>query len=252
VRKKIPFRPQLTTPRPIIAGPQTAIVVGPPGEEIFTDELGRVKVQFHWDRHGGFNDQSSCWVRVAQAGASSGFGSIQIPRVEDEVVVVFLDGNPDRPLIIGSLYNSSNTPPWALPANKTQSGLLTRSIKGDGRTANFLRFDDKNGAERVSLHAERNLDTEVEADEKRKVGGNRSITVGGRHEETIRLESSIAVEEGSYLVTVDHGAVRIKAATSITLEVGSCMLRMEANGKVILSGVELDLAGSSIINLNKK
>jgi len=252
VRKKIPFRPQLTTPRPTIAGPQTAIVVGPPGEEIFTDELGRVKVQFHWDRHGGFNDQSSCWVRVAQAGASSGFGSIQIPRVEDEVVVVFLDGNPDRPLIIGSLYNSSNTPPWALPANKTQSGLLTRSIKGDGRTANFLRFDDKNGAERVSLHAERNLDTEVEADEKRKVGGNRSITVGGRHEETIRLESSIAVEEGSYLVTVDHGAVRIKAATSITLEVGSCMLRMEANGKVILSGVELDLAGSSIINLNKK
>jgi type VI secretion system secreted protein VgrG len=251
VRKKIPFRPQLSTPRPTIAGPQTAIVVGPPGEEIFTDELGRVKVQFHWDRNGGFNDQSSCWVRVAQAGASGGFGSIQIPRVADEVVVVFLDGNPDRPLIIGSLYNSSNTPPWALPANKTQSGLLTRSIKGDGRTANFLRFDDKNGAEHVSLHAERNLDTEVEADEKRKVGGNRSITVGGRHEETIRLESSIAVEEGSYRVTVDQGAVRIRAATSITLEVGSCILQMDADGKVTLSGVELDLAGSSIINLNK-
>jgi type VI secretion system secreted protein VgrG len=251
VRKKIPFRPQLTTPRPTIAGPQTAIVVGPPGEEIFTDELGRVKVQFHWDRHGGFNDQSSCWVRVAQAGASGGFGSIQIPRVEDEVVVVFLDGNPDRPLIIGSLYNSSNTPPWALPANKTQSGLLTRSVKGNGRTANFLRFDDKGGAEQVILHAERKLDIEVEADEKHEVGGNRTITVGGRYEQTIQQESSIAVEEGSYLVTVDQGAVRISAATSITLEVGSSRLEMKADGKIILSGVEVDLAGSSLINLNK-
>ncbi|WP_409260585.1 type VI secretion system tip protein TssI/VgrG [Pseudomonas putida] len=251
VRKKIPYRPPLGTPRPTISGPQTAIVVGPPGEEIFTDELGRVKVQFHWDRHGGFNEQSSCWVRVAQAGASGGFGSIQIPRVEDEVVVMFLDGNPDRPLIIGSLYNSSNTPPWALPANKTQSGLLTRSIKGQGSNANFLRFDDKGGAEQVILHAERNLDTEVEADEKRVVGGNRSITVGGKHAETIRLESSTAVEEGSYFVTVDQGAVRIKAATSITLEVGGSRLEMKADGKVILSGVEVDLTGSSIINLNK-
>ncbi|WP_079228600.1 type VI secretion system tip protein TssI/VgrG [Pseudomonas putida] len=251
VRKKIPYRPPLSTPRPTISGPQTAIVVGPPGEEIFTDELGRVKVQFHWDRHGAFNDQSSCWVRVAQAGASGGFGSIQIPRVEDEVVVVFLDGNPDRPLIIGSLYNSSNTPPWSLPANKTQSGLLTRSIKGKESNANFLRFDDKRGAEQVVLHAERNLETEVEADEKREVGGNRSVKVGGKHAETIRLESSIAVEEGSYFVTVDQGAVRIKAATSITLEVGGSRLEMKADGKVILSGVEVDLTGSSIIHLNK-
>ncbi|EGH48603.1 Rhs element Vgr protein, partial [Pseudomonas syringae pv. pisi str. 1704B] len=89
----------------------TAIIVGPPGEEIYTDEMGRVKVQFHWDRYGKFDDKSSCWVRVAQSGASGGFGSIQIPRVGDEVVVVFLDGNPDRPLVMGSLYNSQNTPP---------------------------------------------------------------------------------------------------------------------------------------------
>ncbi|MDF2490877.1 MAG: type secretion system Vgr family protein, partial [Pseudomonas sp.] len=165
IRRKITFRPMQHTPRGVISGPQTAIVVGPPGEEIYTDELGRVKLQFHWDRNGEFNDQSSCWVRVAQSGASGGFGSILIPRVGDEVVVVFLDGNPDRPLIMGSLYNSNNTPPWSLPANKTQSGFLTRSMKGDGATANFFRFEDKAGAEQIIMHAERNMDTEIELDE---------------------------------------------------------------------------------------
>ncbi|MFJ3107052.1 type VI secretion system tip protein TssI/VgrG [Pseudomonas putida] len=251
VRKKIPFRPQLSTPRPTIAGPQTAIIVGPPGEEIFTDELGRVKIQFHWDRKGQHNDHSSCWVRVAQSGASGGFGSIQIPRVGDEVVVVFLDGNPDRPLIMGSLYNSSNTPPWALPANKTQSGFLTRSTKGKGSNANFFRFEDKAGAEQIIMHAERNLDTEVEADESLKVGGNRTINVEGKHSETIKLETSIAVEEGSYFVTVDQGAVKIKAATSITLEVGNSKLEMNSDGTITLSGITVDVAGSTIINLNK-
>ncbi|UXH42184.1 type VI secretion system tip protein VgrG [Pseudomonas promysalinigenes] len=251
VRKKIPFRPQLSTPKPTIAGPQTAIIVGPPGEEIFTDELGRVKIQFHWDRNGKYNDHSSCWVRVAQSGASGGFGSIQIPRVGDEVVVVFLDGNPDRPLIMGSLYNSNNTPPWSLPANKTQSGFLTRSTKGKGSNANFFRFEDKAGAEQIIMHAERNLDTEVEADDSLKVGGNRTIKVDGKHSETIKLETSIAVEEGSYFVTVDQGAVKIKAAKSITLEVGKSKLEMHSNGTITLSGVTVDVSGSTIINLNK-
>ncbi|WP_409315340.1 type VI secretion system tip protein TssI/VgrG [Pseudomonas putida] len=251
VRKKIPFRPQLSTPKPNIAGPQTAIIVGPPGEEIFTDELGRVKIQFHWDRNGNYDDHSSCWVRVAQSGASGGFGSIQIPRVGDEVVVVFLDGNPDRPLIMGSLYNSTNTPPWSLPSNKTQSGFLTRSTKGKGSNANFFRFEDKAGAEQIIMHAERNLDTEVEADDSLKVGGNRTITVEGRHSETIKLETSIAVEEGSYFVTVDQGEVKIKAAKSITLEVGKSTFVMNSNGTITLSGVSVDIAGSKIINLNK-
>jgi type VI secretion system secreted protein VgrG len=250
VRKKIVFRPQLTTPRPTISGPQTAIVVGPPGEEIFTDELGRVKVQFHWDRKGEHNDKSSCWVRVAQSGASGGFGSILIPRVGDEVVVVFLDGNPDRPLIMGSLYNSKNTPPWSLPANKTQSGFLTRSIKGKGSNANFFRFEDKTGAEQISLHAERNLDTEIEADESHTVGGNREIKVDGKHTETIKHEASIAVTEGSYYVTVDSGEVKISAATSITLEVGASKLVMKADGTITLSGVNIEVIGSTKINLN--
>ncbi|AZF13710.1 type VI secretion system Vgr family protein [Pseudomonas sp. R3-18-08] len=250
IRRKIPFKPPMSTPRAVISGPQTAIVVGPKGEEIYTDELGRVKVQFHWDRYGEHNDKSSCWVRVAQTGASGGFGSIQIPRVGDEVVVVFLDGNPDRPLVMGSLYNSQNTPPWSLPANKTQSGFLTRSIKGKGSNANFFRFEDKAGAEQVSLHAERNLDTDIEADESHTVGGNRELKVDGKHTETIKLETSIAVTEGSYYVTVDSGEVKITSATSITLEVGASKLVMNSDGTITLSGVTVDVTGSTKVNLN--
>lgn len=250
IRRKIPFRPPLSTPRPSIVGPQTAFVVGPPGEEIFTDTLGRVKLQFHWDRNGQYNDGSSCWVRVAQASASGGFGSIHIPRVGDEVVVVFLDGNPDRPLVIGSLYNSLNLPPWALPANKTQSGVLTRSIKGNRTNASSLRFDDKAGAEQVSLHAERNFETAVEVDEHHWVGRDRSVKVEGNQRELIRLDADVAVEEGSYRVCVNQGAVTISAATSITLEVGASSLVMNADGTIRLAGVVVDVAGSAVINLN--
>jgi type VI secretion system secreted protein VgrG len=238
VRRKIAFRPQLSTRKPLINGPQTAIVVGPPGEEIFTDELGRVKLQFHWDRLGQFNDQSSCWVRVAQSGASGGFGSIQIPRVGDEVVVVFLDGNPDRPLIMGSLYNSSNTPPWSLPANKTQSGFLTRSMKGDGGTANFFRFEDKAGAEQIIMHAERNMDTEIELDETHDVGNNRAITVGGTHTETVKKDTVVNVTEGSYTLQVDNQFIQVAAKQHIILQVGDSSITLtpegiEIKGKVI-------------------
>ncbi|MEE4093001.1 type VI secretion system tip protein TssI/VgrG [Pseudomonas viridiflava] len=252
VRRKIVFRPELTVERPTIAGPQTAIVVGPTGEEIFTDELGRVKIQFHWDRNGRHNENSSCWVRVAQTAASGGFGSIQIPRINDEVIIVFLDGNPDRPLVMGSLYNSQNSPPWSLPANKTQSGFLTRSINGKGSTANFFRFEDKAGVEQVSLHAERNMDTEIEADESHDVGGNRTVTVKGKHCETITLESSIVVEEGSYFVTVDKGDIKIRSASSITLEAGSSKLILKQDGTILLSGVVVDVEGTTIINLNEQ
>ncbi|MEG1039405.1 MAG: type VI secretion system Vgr family protein [Pseudomonas sp.] len=238
IRRKIPFRPSLLTPRSSISGPQTAIIVGPPGEEIYTDELGRVKIQFHWDRNGEFNDHSSCWVRVAQSGASGGFGSIQIPRVGDEVVVVFLDGNPDRPLIMGSLYNSSNTPPWSLPANKTQSGFLTRSMKGDGGTANFFRFEDKSGAEQIIMHAERNMDTEIELDETHDVGNNRTITVGGAHQEIIKKDTLVNVQEGSYTLQVDNQFIQVSAKQHIILQVGASSITLtpegiEIKGKVI-------------------
>lgn len=186
IRKKIPYRPVFTIERPSIIGPQTAIVVGPEGEEIYTDNLGRVKVQFHWDRLGKRNQGSSCWVRVGQPWAGRGFGMIQIPRIGDEVVVIFLDGNPDRPLIISSVYNSANMPPWVLPGNATQSGILTRSTKtGNVNTANAIRFEDKKGAEEVWLHAEKDQRIEVEHDESHWVGNDRSKNID--HDETVHV-----------------------------------------------------------------
>ncbi|MGS0892895.1 type VI secretion system tip protein TssI/VgrG [Burkholderia stagnalis] len=179
IRKKIPYRPLRTIPHPVIHGIQTAIVVGPQGQEIYTDGLGRVKVQFHWDRLGKKNQASSCWIRVAQPWASGGFGMIQLPRIGDEVVIVFGDGNPDRPLIISSVYNAQNMPPWQLPANATQSGILTRSTTGgDSNTANALRFEDRKGQEEVWLHAEKDQRIEVENNESHSVGNDRYKSIG--------------------------------------------------------------------------
>ena len=232
IRKKIPFRAQPLTHRPTVHGPQTAIVVGPPGEEIFTDDLGRVKVHFHWDRESrGANSQrkkeeSSCWVRVSQTSASGGFGSIHIPRVGDEVVVSFLDGQPDRPLITGSVYNSKNTPPWSLPANKTQSGFLTRSTKGSGANANSLLFEDKQGSERISVHAERNMDTEVEYDESLSVGNNRVTNVGGSHTETVKKDAAITVLEGDFTLTTTQQGIHLYGKTTVILQVGNSSIVM--------------------------
>jgi type VI secretion system secreted protein VgrG len=186
MRKKIPYRPMMTVQRPTIPGPQTAVVVGPKGEEIYTDSLGRVKVQFHWDRLGEKDHRSSCWVRVGQQWAGQGFGMIQIPRIGEEVVVLFLDGNPDRPLIISRVYNAQNMPPWALPANATQSGILSRSSKGaTSANANAIRFEDRMGQEEVWIHAEKDQRIEVENDESHTVGHDRSKTVD--HDETVHV-----------------------------------------------------------------
>lgn len=172
------FRPQRITPHPRTHGPQTARVVGKAGEELWTDQYGRIKVQFHWDRYGQKNENSSCWVRVSSPWAGGGFGGIQMPRVNDEVIVDFIGGEPDRPIVIGRVYNASNMPPWELPANATQSGFLSRSKNGDPGTANALMFEDATGQERIWLHAERNMDTEVEANETHTVDLNRSTTIG--------------------------------------------------------------------------
>ncbi|AVT18202.1 type VI secretion system tip protein VgrG, partial [Paracidovorax avenae] len=126
----LPYTPARKTPKPRTTGPQTAVVVGPAGEEIWTDEYGRIKVQFHWDRLGAMDENSSCWMRVATSWAGSGFGAISIPRIGHEVVVDFLNGDPDYPLVVGCVYNAANMPPWALPGNATQSGIKTKSSKG--------------------------------------------------------------------------------------------------------------------------
>ena len=165
------FRPERRTPKPFVQGPQTAVVVGPAGEEIYTDKYGRVKVQFHWDRYGKKNESSSCWMRVSSPWAGKSFGFVQLPRIGQEVVVDFLEGDPDQPIITGRVYNAEQMPPWELPANATQSGVLTRSSKGGTYgNANALRFEDKKGAEQLWLHAEKNQDIEVENDETHWVG----------------------------------------------------------------------------------
>src|SRR6185295_3611180 len=172
------YRPARRTPKPFMQGPQTAVVVGPGGEEIFTDKYGRVKLQFHWDRYGKKNEKSSCWVRVAHPWAGKNFGIVDIPRIGQEVVVDFLEGDPDQPLITGRVYNAEQMPPWDLPANATQSGILTRSSKGGGYgNANAIRFEDKKGSEQLWIHAEKNQDIEVENDETHWVGQNRKKTI---------------------------------------------------------------------------
>jgi type VI secretion system secreted protein VgrG len=176
IRKTIPWHPGRghNSTEPKIYGLQTALVVGPPGEEIHTDEYGRVRVQFHWDRTGSFDHKSSAWIRVATAWSGPNFGATSIPRIGTEVIVQFLDGNPDRPIITAMVPNAATMPPWDLPANKTQSGILSRSTPGGAYSnANAIRFEDKTGQEQLWLHAEKDQLTEVEHDEKKWVGNDR-------------------------------------------------------------------------------
>ncbi|UCZ85431.1 type VI secretion system tip protein VgrG [Pseudomonas sp. L5B5] len=181
------FRPLPLTPMPIVRGPQTAVVVGPDGEEIWTDQYGRVKVHFHWDRHDQSNENSSCWIRVSQAWAGKNWGAIQLPRIGQEVIVSFLEGDPDRPIITGRVYNAEQAVPYKLPANATQSGVKSRSSK-EGSSANFneIRMEDKKGAEQLFIHAEKNQDIEVENDETHWVGHDRSKTID--NDETVRVK----------------------------------------------------------------
>ena len=166
-----PYRAPRVTPKPAVQGPQTAIVVGGAGEEIWTDEHGRVKVQFHWDREGKNDENSSCWIRVSHPWAGKNWGAIATPRMGQEVIVDFLEGDPDQPIITGRVYNGEATPPYALPDNKTQTGIKSRSSK-EGTADNFneIRFEDKKGEEEVYVHAEKDMNCVVENNDTLKVG----------------------------------------------------------------------------------
>ncbi|MGI6853619.1 type VI secretion system tip protein TssI/VgrG [Mesorhizobium sp. 1B3] len=220
----LPYRPPRITPRPIMRGPQTATVVGPSGEEIFTDEYARVKVQFHWDREGKKDQNSSCFVRVSQSWAGSGWGFIQIPRIGQEVVIDFIEGDPDLPIITGRVYNASQMPPYSLPGNATQSGLKTNSSKGGGGY-NELMFEDKAGSELVNFQAQKdhnllikndrtklvqhdqsdridnnakhsvgvNLDEDVGNNKTTKVGVDRTVNIGSNDTETVGVNRSLTV-----------------------------------------------------------
>jgi type VI secretion system secreted protein VgrG len=225
IPKRVPYRPERITPRPFVQGPQTAIVTGPGGEEIYTDKYGRVKVQFHWDRLGEKNENSSCWIRVSQGWAGKNWGQMHIPRIGHEVIVDFLEGDPDRPIITGRVYNAENTVPYALPGNKTQSGIKSNSSMG-GSGANEIRFEDKKGSEEIFVNAEHDLNTIVENNETRTVGekgtGNRTtlikndetITVGGNRTETVAKNETISIGQNRAEVVGLNESVSIGVARS--------------------------------------
>jgi type VI secretion system secreted protein VgrG len=180
------YRAEQCTPRPRTSGPQTAIVAGPEGREIYTDSYGRVKLRFHWDRYGSKDENASPWVRVNYPAAGTGFGGISIPRIGQEVIVDFEHGRPDMPIVTGRVYNAMNMPPWELPGNATQSGVLTRSSEGaNSSNANAMRFEDKKGQEEVWLHAEKDQRIEVENNESHSVGVDRSKSIG--NDETVSV-----------------------------------------------------------------
>jgi type VI secretion system secreted protein VgrG len=182
----VPYRPERKTPRPSIKGVQTAIVTGPSGEEVHTDEHGRVKVHFHWDRTGPMDDKSSCWIRVSQIWAGAGWGAMWIPRIGHEVVVDFIEGDPDRPLIVGRVYHGTNVPPYPLPAEKTKSTIKSNSSKGGGGS-NELRFEDKKGQEEIFLHGQKDWNTVIEHDRTEKIGNDVAELIG--HDESRQVDN---------------------------------------------------------------
>lgn len=235
----VPYRPSLVTPKPLSNGPQTAVVVGPAGEEIHTDKYGRVKVHFFWDRHHDKKDEnSSCWIRVSHPWAGEKWGFIHIPRVGQEVIVDFIGGDPDYPMITGRVYNADQMPPYGLPGNKTASGIKSRSTKGGGEADfNEIRMEDSKGNEQLYIHAQRNLDTVVEADESRLVGhdrrtriehdDNRFVVHDDRH--VINNNQSHQIGANQDTTVGSNQTVTVGAAQSVTvgasrsLSVGAAM-----------------------------
>ncbi|MCK6952872.1 type VI secretion system Vgr family protein [Enterobacter bugandensis] len=240
------YRPVQSTAWPRTYGPQTAKVVGPKGESIWTDKYGRVKVKFHWDRLAKGDDTSSCWVRVSSAWAGQGYGGVQIPRVGDEVVVDFINGDPDRPIITGRVYNDASMPPWALPAAATQMGFMSRSKGGSVDNANALRFEDKAGAEQVWIQAERNMDTSVKNDETHSVGGARSHYVKKNELHRVEANQTQAVKGGTEILTgkgkLDAAVEQyvIASGTKLRLVSGESAIELNANGKINLIGKEFN------------
>jgi type VI secretion system secreted protein VgrG len=204
ISESIPFRPRRSTSRPHVRGVQTAVVVGPKGEEIYTDEHGRVKVQFHWDRQGKRDERSSCWIRVSQLWAGEAWGAMFIPRIGQEVIVDFIEGDPDRPIITGRVYNGSNLTPYELPKEKTKSTIKSNTSLG-GNGYNELRYEDKKGSEQIFMHAQRNMDVHVKNDSFENILHDRHQTIGcerkdgkvGDQNEMVYRDKSLTVHRHS-------------------------------------------------------
>jgi type VI secretion system secreted protein VgrG len=259
------FRAPLATPRPMVQGPETAVVTGPPGEEIHVDEYGRIKVQFHWDREGKHDDKSSCWVRVSQTG---GLGNIVIPRIGHEVVVDFINGNPDRPLVVGRVFNAQHMPVYKLPDNKTRALWRTKTYKRDtgdslGEAmpldtkqpgANELRFEDATGAEELFVHAERDMNTRVRHNETHHTGRDVEIKVGKNRKEWVGIDETIDIEGdrkehvlGTETVTIEKDR-KVEVHTNDSLDV-SQKIKIDAGDEIAITAankITITVGGSSI------
>lgn len=260
----LPYRTPRTHAKPFVRGVQTAVVVGTRGEEFLVDKYGRVKVQFYWDRDGKLDGENSCWIRVSQNGAGKGWGAMHLPRIGQEVIVDFLEGDPDRPIITGRVYNGEQMPPYSLPAEQTKSTFKSNSSKGGGGF-NEIRLEDAKGKEQIFIHAERDHETRVKKDlvetvggqrhkhvtgaEFVKIGGDRNETVGGDHNEKVtgtisRQAGQDVAEKAGNHYAMDAGmeihlkagmTVVIEAGTSLTLKVGGNFININPAG-VFISG----------------
>jgi type VI secretion system secreted protein VgrG len=266
----VPFRPPRLTPRPVVRGPQTAVVVGKSGEEIWVDKYGRVKVQFHWDREGQSNENSSCWVRVSQLWAGKGWGAMWIPRIGQEVIVDFLEGDPDQPIITGRVYNAVEMPPYALPGEQTKSTIKSYSSKGGGGF-NEIRFEDKKGKEQIFIYAERNQDLRVKDTAFETIGGERHLVVGKDQFELVKGDKHLHVKgdqnekvDGTVSLTTgqDYQAkvgmkyaleagmeIHLKAGMKVVIEAGLQLTLKAAGGFVDIGPAGVTIQGT-LVNIN--
>lgn len=265
---QVPYRPPSRTPKPVVQGPQTAIVVGKSGEEIWTDKYGRVKIQFHWDRYGKADETSSCWVRVAQVWSGKGWGGIMIPRIGQEVIVDFLEGDPDQPIITGRVYNGDCMPPYSLPGEATKTALKTCSSKGGGGF-NEIRFEDKKGAEQVFVHAEKNQDVRVKedafewignerhlivkSDQIEQVDGDKHLTVKGDQNE--KVSGTVSLKVGMDLqqkVGMKHGLdagmeIHLKAGMNVVIEAGMSITLKAGGGFIVVGPAGVTISGTPVL-----
>ncbi|EMX0143087.1 type VI secretion system tip protein VgrG, partial [Salmonella enterica] len=276
-------------PKPSVDGPQSAIVTGPAGEEIFCDEHGRVRVRFHWDRYCPGNEDSSCWVRVSQAWAGAGFGNLAIPRVGQEVIVDFLNGDPDQPIIMGRTYHQDNRSPGSLPGTKTQMTIRSKTYKGDG--FNELRFEDATDQEQVYIHAQKDMDTEVLHDRTTTVNNNHTETVvvgqvvnvgtkkEGGHDQTVTIANDqkttvvnnqiTEITEGNKKTDIDKGdqeitlhegkqTIKVKKTISVSSEekiefiCGESRITLLKNGEITISGKIIKNTAKDEYHVNTK
>jgi type VI secretion system secreted protein VgrG len=268
IPSSVTLRPERKTPKSIVEGTQTAMIVGPKGEEIYTDKYGRVKVQFHWDREGSQDEKSSCWIRVASTFAGGNYGAIFTPRIGQEVIVDFLEGDPDQPIITGRVYNADNMPPYDLPKEKTKSTIKSNSSIG-GKGFNEIRFEDEKDKEQIFIHAERNQDIRVEndlyewigneshlivkKDQLEMVEGDKHLTVKGDSNEKVDGTLSLKVgmdmqEKVGMKHALDAGMeIHLKAGMNVVLEAGMSITLKAGGGFVVVGPAGVTISGTPVL-----